>query len=148
MRFLETAQPKRDFKQFKLAVSRARAPLGLKSYNNWGYYNSNPVADDFSLDEILNIIRSGDLSSLRELSRYYYRVNSSYRNNIDFLARLFLYYTVLIPVYQEGKGSKNQIMKAFYNACDFVDKMDLPNTFIRITTEWLLTGIYNGILRG
>lgn len=38
-------------------------------------------------------------------------------------------------------------MKAFYNACDFVDKMDLPNTLIRITTEWLITGIYNGILR-
>lgn len=106
MRHLEQAQPKRDFKQFKLAVSRGRTPLGPKSYNDWGYYNNNPVADDFSLDEILTIIRSGDLASLRELSRYYYRVNSSYRNNIDFLARLPLYYTVVIPIFQEGKGSK------------------------------------------
>lgn len=35
----------------------------------------------------------------------------------------------------------------FYAACDFVDKLDLPNTLSRITTEWLITGVYNGILR-
>lgn len=54
---------------------------------------------------------------------------------------------MVIPVYQEGRGSKAQILKAFYAACDFVDKLDVPNTFSRITTEWLKTGIYNGILR-
>lgn len=54
---------------------------------------------------------------------------------------------MVIPVYQEGHGSKAQILKAFYAACDFVDKLDVPNTFSRITTEWLKTGIYNGILR-
>lgn len=95
----------------------------------------------------MEIIRSGDLESLRALSRYYYRVNSSYRNNIDFLAHLPLYDTVVVPLFQEGKGSKTQIIKAFYNACDFVDKLDLPNTLARITTEWIITGIYNGILR-
>lgn len=54
---------------------------------------------------------------------------------------------MVIPVFQEGKGSKAQILKAFYAACDFVDKLDVPNTFSRITTEWLKIGIYNGILR-
>ena len=54
---------------------------------------------------------------------------------------------MVIPVFEEGKGSKTQILKAFYNACRFVDNLDLPNTLLRITTEWLKTGIYNGILR-
>lgn len=54
---------------------------------------------------------------------------------------------MVIPVYQEGRGSKAQILKAFYAACDFVDKLDVPNTFSHITIEWLKTGIYNGILR-
>ena len=40
-----------------------------------------------------------------------------------------------------------QIIKAFENACAFVDAMDVPNTFNHITKEWLKTGIYNGILR-
>ena len=70
-----------------------------------------------------------------------------YRNNIDFLARLFLYETVIIPVYPEGKGSKAQITKAFYNACAFIDHLDAPSTFCRITTEWLKNGVYYGILR-
>ena len=108
---------------------------------------TEPVSEDFTLDEIYHIIREGDLESLRQLSRYYYRTNSEYRNNIDFLAHLPLYDTMVIPVFQEGKGSKTQIMKAFYAACDFVNKLDIPNTFSKITTEWLKTGIYNGILR-
>ena len=141
-------EKQRDFKQFKLAITRNRLPLSPNSYNRWGYRHISPVADDFTLDEILNIIRSGDLASLRELSRYYYRTNSEYRNNIDFLAHLPLYDTVVIPVFQENKtGSQKQIINTFYNACDFVDKMDLPNTLARITTEWLITGTYNGILR-
>ena len=50
-------------------------------------------------------------------------------------------------MFQEGKGSKAQILKAFYTACDFIDKLDLPNTLAHVTTEWLITGIYYGILR-
>ena len=145
-----TSRPAYDFKKFKgLMVQRApRAPLTSDAYQRWGYrYGAGPVADDFTLDEILQIIRTGDLNSLRELSRYYYRTNSNYRNNIDFLAHLPLYDTVVIPVFQEGKGSETQIVKAFYAACSFIDNMDLPNTLARITTEWLINGIYNGILR-
>lgn len=58
-----------------------------------------------------------------------------------------LYHSVVIPVFQEGKGSKAQIMKAFYAACDFIEKLDVPTTFTRITTEWLISGVYYGILR-
>ena len=38
-------------------------------------------------------------------------------------------------------------MKAFYKACEFVENLDLPNTLSHITTEWLINGIYYGILR-
>ena len=124
-----------------------RAPLNERAYSRWGYRTLDFVADDFTLDEILTIIRSGDLDSLKELSKYYYRTNSEYRNNIDFLAHLPLYDSVIIPIYEENKGSSAQIIKSFYAACDFVDNLDIPNTFSRISTEWLLTGEYNGILR-
>ena len=146
----------RDFSKFKLQVQRVsdrksrtrpRTPLTTRAYNRWGYSDTNPVAEDFTLEEIKDIIRSGDLVALRQLSNYFYRVNSNYRQNIDFLANLPLYDTVVIPVFQEGKGSQTQIIKAFYNACDFVDKMDLPNTLSRITKEWLKTGVYNGLIR-
>lgn len=147
MIILEETKQKRDFKDFKLRIQRL-APLNNRSYNNhWGYRMNERVQGDFTLEEIQSIIRDGDLESVRQLSRYFYRTNSNYRNNIDFLAHLPLYDTVVIPNFEEGKGSETQITKAFYNACCFVDNLDCPNTFARITTEWLITGIYNGLLR-
>ena len=136
--------------KFRIKLRKANfAPLNERAYatGRYGYRHNAPVAKDFTLEQILEIIREGDLDELRQLSRYYYRTNSAYRNNIDFLAHLYLYDTMVIPVFEEGKGSQTQIIKAFYNACHFVDALDVPTTFAHITTEWLLTGIYNGILR-
>ena len=135
-----------DFKDFKVKIAQTRAPLNDWSYSRW-YTHSNAVADDFSIDEIKHIIRTGDIASLRELSRFYYRTNSHYKNNIDYLANLFLYDWAIIPVFEEGKGSQTQIIKAFYKACDFIDKLNLSATLSHITTEWLIEGIYYGILR-
>ena len=134
-----------DKKQFKIN----RVPLDSRPQSTrWGGNRSNGVkSHDFTLDEIYEIIRGGDLNAIRELSRYYYRVNSRYRANIDYLASLPLYETVITPIFDTtGKGSKTQIIKAFYNACDFIEKLDVKNAFTRITREWLKSGIYCGIL--
>ena len=116
--------------------------------SRWGGRRMNSVMDrDFTIEEIDDIIRSGEISAIRELSRYYYRTNARYRGNIDFLAALPLYDTIVTPVYEAGKGSKTQIIKAFYSACAFVEALDVKNTLGRITREWLKAGIYYGILQ-
>lgn len=102
---------------------------------------------DFTIEEIEEIIRSGEISAIRELSRYYYRTNGRYRNNINFLSTLFLYDTLVTPIYETGKGSKAQIIKAFYNACSFVEALDVKATLARVTREWLKSGIYFGVLQ-
>ena len=114
----------------------------------WGSRRISGVSRrDFSLAEIEDIISSGDIGAIRELSRYYYRTNARYRNNVDFLAALPLYDTIVTPIYDLDKGSKAQMIKAFYNACSFVEALDVKNTLSRITREWLKTGIYFGILQ-
>ena len=116
--------------------------------NRWGSYRVNSVRNrDFTIEEIEEIICSGSLEEIRELSRYYYRTNSLYRMNIDVLASMPLYYTMVTPIFESGKGSQTQITKAFYNACTFVEKLDLKNTLLRVTKEWLKTGVYFGILQ-
>ena len=116
--------------------------------SRWGGHRSNSVINrDFTVEEIEEIIRSGEISAIRELSRYYYRTNGRYRNNINFLANLFLYDTLVTPIYEVGKGSKAQITKAFYNACSFVEALDVKPTLARITREWLKSGIYYGVLQ-
>ena len=116
--------------------------------SRWGGHRYNGVVErDFTEEEIDLIIRSGEISAIRELSRYYYRTNSRYRQTLDFLAALPLYDTIVTPVYESGKGSKTQIIKAFYNACTFVENLDVKNTLGRITREWLKSGVYYGILQ-
>jgi len=73
----------------------------------WGSRRISGVSRrDFSLAEIEDIISSGDIGAIRELSRYYYRTNARYRNNVDFLAALPLYDTIVTPIYDLDKGSK------------------------------------------
>ena len=138
-----------DFTVFRQKIKRpSHAPLNDRAFRRWGYDNNERFPErDFTIDEIQDIIRSGDINKIRTLSRYFYRTNSSYRNNIDFLANLFFYDWVVIPQFEEGKGSETQIIKTFYKACEFVEKLDLANLLRGITTEWLVSGIYNGILR-
>ena len=88
----------RDFTtMFKNAQYRINyVPLDSRERTSrWGGYRTNSVRTrDFTIEEIEEIIRSGEISAIRELSRYYYRTNGRYRNNINFLASLFLYDTV------------------------------------------------------
>jgi len=85
-----------------------RAPLTTRAYTTRnGYRITEPVAEDFTIEQIEEIIRSGNLEAIRELSRYYYRTNSEYKNNIDFLAHLSLYDWAIIPLFSEDeKGSR------------------------------------------
>ena len=123
-------------------------PIDGRANSRYGVSRANSVGmHDFTVEEIEEIIRGGDLDSLRQLSLYYYRTNSEYRENIDFLATLPFYYMLVTPIFEQGKGSQAQIIKSFYNACTFVDKLDVKNTFTRITKAWLINGMYNGILR-
>lgn len=116
--------------------------------SRWGGRRSNGVQDrDFTVEEIQAIIRSGDSQAIRELSRYYYRTNGRYRNVINFLSNLFLYDTLVTPIYEVGKGSKTQMIKAFYNACSFVEALNVKTVLARITREWLKSGIYYGVLQ-
>ena len=147
---MEEKKPKYNFTDFKRRISREHrpfSPLNIDSYRRWGYNSTRVASDDFTLEEIQTIIRSGDIEAARELSLYYYRTNSTYRNNIDFLAALPQYDTVVIPVSEHEHGSKTQIIKSFDNACAFIENLDIPNTFNHITKEWLKTGVFYGILR-
>ena len=77
-------------------------------YGRYSYYNNRNgvINHNFTVEEIEAIIRGGDINMLRELSRYYYRTNGIYRNNVDLFASLPLYYTMVTPIYEIGKGSK------------------------------------------
>ena len=89
-----------DFRRkLKTSPRGGRTPLGEGAHSRWGYRLSNAVRDSFTLQEINDLIRSGDIESLIDLSKFYYRTNGNYRNNINLLATLPKYDTVITPIF-------------------------------------------------
>ena len=140
----------RDFTQFrrKLRLNRRTAytPIDERSYER-GYRMGEAVPENLTIEQINSIIRSGDISELRMLSDYFYRICGEYRNNIDYLASLPLYDTVVIPLIKSDKLADKTVLKTFEDACAFIEKLDVPNTFTHITKQWIKRGVYYGILR-
>lgn len=125
-----------------------RSPVGEGAYSRWGFRANNAVREGFTQEEIDEFIRSGDTQALIDLSKYYYRTNGSYRNNINFLATLSKYDTMLTPIYSlDKKKDQKKITAAFYKASKFVDDLNVPVSFVRISQELLKCGVYYGILR-
>jgi len=147
---VDTPKPKYDFTNFVSQMRKnrkPRVPINERAYYR-GYRSSDPVrSTDFTIEEIEEIIRSGDIESARELSRYFYRTNGEYHNNIDFLTYLPTYDYAIVPVYQDEKMSKEPLLSSFRKACKFIESLDIPTTFSRISVEWIKTGVYYGILR-
>lgn len=125
-----------------------RLSLGRSNSSRWSALYDNSVGESFSFDEIVSIIRHGNPNELRRLSKYYYRTNGNYRNNINFLASLPRYDTVISPIYDLNKKKNNEkIVSLFYKANSFVDDLNVPVTFTHVSQELLINGVYYGIMR-
>ena len=62
---------KLNFDIFKKKIKQTRAPIADNSYSRYGSYRKSPVKNDFTTEEIIDIIKSGDADGLVELSKYY-----------------------------------------------------------------------------
>lgn len=137
------------FSSFKSKMKSFRAPNSSDgTYSRYGFLRSRPVRPSYDINDITNLIISGNIDELRELSKYYYRTSGIYRNSIELRANLSLYDTIVIPVYNINKPvSKDKTINNFNKACHFIDSLNIPLNFSRISREIFITGSYNGILR-
>lgn len=139
---------KLNFDIFKKKIKQMRAPITDNSFTRYGNYRKSPVKNEFTTEEIIDIIKSGDADGLVELSKYYYRTNGVYHNNVEMLATMSKFQTVLTPVYDINKKRDNKkITNLFYKGCDFIESLNVPVTFCNITRKILIGGKYFGILR-
>ena len=73
---MEKQRPHYNFKDFMFQIRRKDIKRIVPAretayYNTWWHNDKQILQDDFTLDEIESIIRSGDLQAYRELSMYY-----------------------------------------------------------------------------
>lgn len=102
---------------------------------------------DYTPEEINRIIDSGSLVEQQKLSRNYFAKDGYYRQIIIHYATLLKYAGVTIPNPSYGKSlSTPHISKRYYQAVDYVEKMNLPSVLTNCALRALTDGSYFGIV--
>ena len=141
-----------DPRNFDL-TSFARAQNKMIATNENAYKNHwDSVRDrmtrlrDYTIEEVSDIINHGSLSDQQKLSRFYFNKDGYYKQIIIYYATLLKYMCLLIPNPSPGKNlSTSHIQKRYYNALDYVERMQLPVLLTNIAQRALVDGCYYGL---
>jgi hypothetical protein len=99
----------------------------------------------YSAEEISQIIQNGSLSEQQQLSRHYFDTQGYYSQIIIHYATLLNYTGLLIPNPSQGKSlSTSHIIKRYYSALDYVEKMQLSTLLTNCAIRALVDGCYYG----
>lgn len=135
-----------DLASFK----KAQADMVATSDRSYGSRYGQDYRDkvrDYTEEEVKKIIESGSLSEQQALSRNYFNKDGFYKQLILHYATLLKYVGILVPNPAPGKSlSTSHISKRYYQAMDFVDKMNLQTIFVDWAQRVLTNGCYYGVL--
>ena len=111
-----------------------------------GFQTSSRVKD-YTEEEVKKIIESGALIEQQRLSRNYFNKDGYYRQLVLYYATLLKYTGLLIPNPTAGKNlSTTHIQKRYFQAMDYVDKMNLQTIFVEWAQKILVDGCYYGVI--
>lgn len=137
-----------DLASFKRANTGMIATNDSTYKNYWGSRNSVQRVREYSLEEIEKIIQSGSLEEQQKLSRNYFYKDGFYKRLIIHYSTLLKYTGILIPNPSFGKSlSTPHINKRYYNAVDFVERLNIPILLTNCAQRALVDGCYYGILQ-
>ena len=136
-----------DLATFSRAKDKMIATNELAYKGNWDSVRKQVTrVRDYSPEEIASIIQSGSLSEQQKLSRNYFNKDGYYKQIIIYYATLLKYMGLLIPNPSNGKNlSTSHIQKRYYNALDYVERMQLPILLTNIAQRALVDGCYYGL---
>ena len=111
------------------------------------YWSQRNVLRDYSASEVHAIIDSGSSSEQQRLSRSYFHKGGYYTQIVLHYATLLTYAGLLIPNPSAGKDlSTSHIQKRYYNAMDYVERMQLPVFLTNCAVRALIDGCYYGLV--
>ena len=135
-----------DLASFRRAQDAMIATSG-NSYGSRHGYEYRDRVKDYTEEEVKKIIESGSLSAQQALSRNYFNKDGFYKQLVLHYATLLKYAGILIPNPTPGKSlSTSHISKKYFQALDFVDKMNLQTIFVDWAQKVLTNGCYYGLL--
>ena len=115
--------------------------------NRNSYWSHRETLRDYTSEEVHTIINYGSSSEQQKLSRSYFHKGGYYTQIVLHYATLLTYAGLLIPNPSAGKDlSTSHIQKRYYNAMDYVERMQLPTFLTNCAIRALTDGAYYGIV--
>ena len=115
--------------------------------NRSSYWSHRETLRDYSSEDVHTIINSGSSSEQQRLSRSYFNKGGYYTQIVLHYATLLTYAGLLIPNPSAGKDlSTSHIQKRYYNAMDYVERMQLPTFLTNCAVRALTDGCYYGLV--
>ena len=113
----------------------------------WSNRWSRSRLKNYTKEEIERIIDSGSLLQQKQLSRNYFYKDGFYKRIIIYYATLLKYTGILIPNPSFGKKlSTPFIQKRYYNAVDYIERINVPSFCENCTLRALIDGSYYGVI--
>ena len=146
----ETVASKRQLNLMALErKSGTTIPTSERSWDNMRYSQVfRGRTRQYSLEDVEQIIESGDINAQRALSRHFLAKNGFYKQTILYYATLLKYVGILIPHPNAGNSlSTPHVEKRYNRALEFIESASLPTLFTRISQKALTDGCYFGVLQ-
>ena len=131
-------------------AKEAMIATNANAYKNTGYgsyWERRDKLRDYTTEEVHAIINFGSSGEQQKLSRSYFHKGGYYTQIILHYATLLTYAGLLIPNPSAGKNlSTSHIQKRYYNAMDYVERMQLPSFLTNCAVRALTDGCYYGLI--
>lgn len=135
-----------DFTKLISKVSKTREmPLNMR----YGFTTHSYFSKDYTIDDINDAKNNLNIPTMRAISNFYYKTSSSYRRILNFFSYLFKYYYTLDlkGLARNYKKGKNEVIKKIYfDTLDFLDNLNIEDTFGFIASRMLVDGAFFGYL--
>lgn len=108
------------------------------------FLSSGNGAYNFSEEDVKDTLASMDISTMRQISQFFYEGSSSYRRILDFYTGIFLYYYHFTMSNIPQDAEKSYVESRYNEALTYLDAICAGGTIRDIVTEIMVTGVYYG----
>ena len=133
---------------FKAAVDKmiATSEESYKTDRRWGGKTNTGRIRTYTQEEVQEIIESGNVNSMRELSRSYFYASGFYRRIIFYYGYLLTYSYLVIPHFKKKVNANSKTN--YYQALSLCEDMDIKGFCAHIAIDVLVDGSYYGCFVG
>lgn len=130
-------------KLIKQLSKTKEVPYGIR----YGFISSSVFNEEYSIEDINDAKNNLNVELMREISNFYYKTSTSYRRILNYFSYLYKYYYTLDLKHlsmEYSNTKKEKVKKLYIQTLDFLDNLNIEDTFGFIATRMLVDGAFYG----